>query len=134
MHVFYLILLLVEVKYNDEAVTLMHGKYWGINKSKTPDEFCNDFYTSMDHVNINEYDIGWNFLTNIEEPIFFIHDCVSFNQKIKRQLPQDCKPANAYSSARVTDCRNIVLHIQMLMLNYHVDQNIFAYNITKAHV
>ena len=87
---------IIEVKYNDEAVTLMHGKYWSINKSKTPDKFCNDFYASMDYVNINRYDVGWNFITNIEEPIFFIHDCVSFNQQIKRLLPQDCKPDNAY--------------------------------------
>ena len=43
----------------------------------------------MDYINKKKTVTGWNYLENIKEPIFLIHDCVLMKAEIKRQLPND---------------------------------------------
>lgn len=44
----------------------------------------------------DECKYGWNFMVNIEEPIYLIHDCVGLSSQIKRQLAPECCPKNKY--------------------------------------
>ena len=88
---------IIEVTHDDASVCMMYGKYWPIYESTSSDDFCNDYHKSMDYIKLSDAKFGWNFMTNIAEPILLIHDCVGLTNKLKRSLPQECKPQNQYA-------------------------------------
>ena len=76
---------------NIEVQYFCFGKYWPIHQSPTPDVWCNNEYNSMDYILLPQMRQGWNSLTNIDEPIFLIHECLQLTNNIKNQrnMPPD---------------------------------------------
>ena len=67
-----------QITHEDESVAMMYDKHWKINEAKDSDAFVNDYYSSMDCINVNQYKYGWNLMTNITEPVYLIYNCVPF--------------------------------------------------------
>ena len=88
--------LAIQVEYMEQdPVWLCKGEFWPVRKSTNADDWLYDFYSSMDSVNAEQKKHGWNFMTNIEEPVFLIHNCVTFAQ-VRRSLPEFAKELNKY--------------------------------------
>ena len=87
---------LIKITYKEESVGMMYGQYWPIHKNRDEEKWCNDQYTSMDFIYTTEANFGWNFLINITEPVFVIHDCLLLSDAIKKKIPQEFRPCNAY--------------------------------------
>ena len=74
-------------KYKGEfEVLLGFGNLWPIHASITPDEWNDDNFDSFDFVKNNERKRGWYFCSNLVEPVFLLHECVSFDD-IRANLP-----------------------------------------------
>ena len=85
-----------EIKFQDETPLYMcKGDYWPIHHSNNPDQWLDDLYSSMDYIDLKQKNTGWLFLTNIKEPVFLLHHCVSFDQ-VKSQLPTFIEDINKY--------------------------------------
>ena len=89
--------LMIEFTYRYETVMLIHGDYWWIYESDSPDSWVNNEYTSMDFIINDEKKTGWNYIDNIDEPVFLIHDCVKMDRQTLTKLPMDIKPTNVYT-------------------------------------
>lgn len=87
---------LIQVTYNYESVCMMRGQYWRIHTNLQSEQWCNDEYNTMDWIYSNEIQNGWNFLINITEPIFLIHECLLLKQEICKKIPQEFRPVNVY--------------------------------------
>lgn len=74
---------------------LCKGTYWNINKSNNSQQWINDYYSSMNFINIHNSRIGWCFMSNIAEPVFLIHNCVNF-QQVKQYLPAQFADINNF--------------------------------------
>ena len=75
---------------------LCRGEYWPIHKPVDSDTWVNNGYQSMHFVNKHESAVGWNFMTNINEPVFLIHNCVQLNSNLIQKLPQPFANLNKY--------------------------------------
>lgn len=80
---------------NNTTALLCKGTIYPICTAQHPDQWLDDYYSSMHYININSKNAGWSFMSNIAEPIFLIHNCVSFGQ-VKDQLPQIFRHINKY--------------------------------------
>lgn len=84
------------MEYQDTEVALLcKGILYPIHVATNPDQWLDDYFSSMDYINVKNAQVGWSFMTNIDEPIFLLHNCVSF-QQIKQQLPDTFKDINKY--------------------------------------
>ena len=86
---------MIHCAYRDETVILIYDDYWWKHESDSPHSWLNNEYKDMDDEKKN----GWNYIDNIDEPVFLIHDCVKMDHQILSQLPQDIKPTNVYNIA-----------------------------------
>ena len=68
-------------------ILLAFGCWWNIKRSKNPYNWSNDRFNSMDFLNIKNRHTGWFFMTNLLEPVFIIHECVSFHD-VRKTLPR----------------------------------------------
>ena len=84
------------IKFRDsEPMYLCKGIAYTIHKSEHDNNWKNDYYSSMDYINKNDSQTLWCYMTNIEEPVFLIHNCVSFDQ-VKPYLPDFTQDVNKY--------------------------------------
>ena len=82
-------------KYNDECEILVaFGLLFPIHVSSNPNTWLNEKFTSMDYINIRERRSCWYFCTNFVEPVFLIHECVSFDS-IRSTLPRGWRRKNS---------------------------------------
>ena len=55
-----------EIKWMDEQqIYVCKGDYFPIHQSLQPNQWLDDFYSSMDYIDLNQQKTGWVFLTNI---------------------------------------------------------------------
>ena len=62
------------------------GFFYRIQKSRTPSQWLDDKFNSMDYINKSQTVRQWFHFKFISEPVFLIHNCVPFAE-IKRTLP-----------------------------------------------
>ena len=74
------------------------GCFWLIIPSQQSSQWVSKNFKSMDSVNKNKRANGWFYLTNIEEPVFLFHECVSF-QSVQSTLPNDWRAVMIQFSA-----------------------------------
>lgn len=68
---------------------LAYGTFWKINVAAKPYDWIDDKFASMDFIyKTGKRENGWYFMEYLVEPVFLIHDCVSFDD-IKRYLSID---------------------------------------------
>ena len=85
----------IEFIQTNDVAYLCKSTLYPIYKSNHPDQWLDDYYSSMDHINMQTQITGWSLMTNIEESMFLIHNCVNFTQ-IKKTLPQIFKDINKF--------------------------------------
>ena len=88
--------ILLQITFYQDTVSLMYGTYWPIHVNDSNVEWCNDRHSSMDFIYNNQAKKGWNFLQNITEPVFLIHDCLLLQHAIRLKIPAEFRPQNAY--------------------------------------
>ena len=60
----------IQVTHHDDEILLCYGAYWPIYDAPISNDWINTGYASMDYVKANEIQYGWNFMNNINEPVF----------------------------------------------------------------
>ncbi|MGB1097578.1 MAG: hypothetical protein ACPG2Y_03190 [Acholeplasmataceae bacterium] len=74
-------------QYRDyDEILLAWGTLWPIIKSDRKFDWKNDKFTSMDKINKKQRKQGWFFMTNLIEPVFLLHSCVSLD-RVKDNYP-----------------------------------------------
>lgn len=71
------IALVIECDGHDPA-WVCKAECWKIQRSNNPNQWLDDYFSSMDFINDNHKRFAWCHLTNISEPVFLIHNCVNF--------------------------------------------------------
>ena len=79
---------------NGQSFLLCKGQYYPIHDSENSENWLDDFYSSMDYINIQEEKCGWTWMSNIAEPVLLVHHCVGFAQ-VQQQLPPFVQDINA---------------------------------------
>ena len=87
----------IQVMHHDDEILLCYGTYWSIYDAPISNDWINTGYASMDYVKANDMQYGWNFMNNINEPVFLIHDCLQLNKQIKAQMPPSIRNVHDYS-------------------------------------
>ena len=96
------------IQYPDnQDILLAFGDVWPIYPSNQNTQWIDNKFQSMDYIDQNDHKLQWFYLTNMEEPILLIHECVSF-ETVRDQLPNNWRS--------VTN------------ISFHKD---FAYNMSK---
>ena len=80
---------------NFEPLYLCKGSYWKIYSSDNPNQWHGDLYSSMDYINHTQKRTGWSLMNYITEPVFLIHNCVSFTT-VQSQCPTCVKDITKY--------------------------------------
>ena len=81
----------IQVTWHNQTAYLCHGAYWPIHKTNQLNNWNVNGFNSLDWIDKSQTQYGWNYLYNIKEPVFWIHDCVLMNPTTKRSLPEDIK-------------------------------------------
>ena len=79
---------------NDDIAVLCYGQVWDIWEGPVIDKWVNTEYHSLDIIRYDHSETAWVATEDIQEPIFFIHNCV---KKYKINLPQEIQPTNQYA-------------------------------------
>jgi hypothetical protein len=98
----------IENTENNKIALLCKGEYFPISQSKQSEIWIGNKHNSMDYVDIRNAQIGWQHMTNIQEPVCLIHDCVSINH-IKTKLPKYIKKKH-----------NLILQQNIIYWNYKI--------------
>lgn len=87
----------VRVKYMNLApVLLCKGTYWESFDGLDDSTWINNGFGSLKWIDKNDGKIGWNFLTNINEPVFLIHNCVQLKADLQKKMPNEFAKLNQY--------------------------------------
>lgn len=78
-----------------DDVIIGFGTFWAIKPSANPNTWVNDKFSSMDYINKQEATTGWCYLTNILEPVFLLHNCVSFGS-VQKMYGAEWKDKNKH--------------------------------------
>jgi hypothetical protein len=93
---------------NKKTALLCKGIYFPIKKTNSSNQWIGNKFNSMDYIDNNDSNIGWQHLTNISEPICLIHNCVSLNN-IKSTLPEYIQSQN-----------NLIMQKNLIYWNYQI--------------
>ena len=111
----------IQIVLNDnQCAYLCKDSYWPLEQPTNPNSWLDDYYTSMNCINNGKKQTGWSILTNIEEPVFLIHNCVCFEQ-IRNQLPPQMNDINQF------DYVQNMIHWSNQMHNYKCN------NLPRTH-
>lgn len=72
---------------NGQTIHVCKGNHWTLHRSNNRANWINDYFNSMDFINVNEAEMKWSLMSNICEPIFLIHNCVNF-ANARHTLPE----------------------------------------------
>ena len=72
----------------NQDILVAFGAAWPIYRSNTTSQWIDNKYNSMDFIDFQQRRLQWFYLTNMQEPVILIHECVPFDE-IQSRLPPD---------------------------------------------
>lgn len=95
---------------NQEPILIAYGCFWPLHASHRPNDWVNDQFSSLPAIKHCERESGWFFMTNLIEPVFLIHRCVSYGD-VRHQCPEPYKnkPISGFYKRFTGNLHNLML-------------------------